>query len=210
VPVRHVILLMRKIHLLVSVFVAVICLTAFTSLRSEKPLKDGDIVFIVNPGGQGKAIQLATKSKYTHVGIIFIENGKPMVYHAVEPVSKNTFEEFVDMSADGKYYIRRLKDQSLLSQEKIGKMLTEARSLLGKHYDLAFNWSDEELYCSEFVWKIYNHALAIEVGKPRPLKEFDLSHPAVKAKLEERYGKKIPLNENMISPGDMYDSALLE
>jgi hypothetical protein len=191
-------------------FLAFILLTGFIYLRSEKPLKNGDIVFIVNPSGQGKAIQLATKSKYTHVGIVLIENGKPMVYHAVEPVKKNTFEEFVDMSADGKYHIRRLKDQTLLTDEVLKKILTEAKSKLGIHYDLGFNWSDEELYCSEFVWKLYNHALGIDIGALRPLKDFDLTHPAVKQIMKRRYGKKIPYNEKMISPGDMYDSQLLE
>ena len=72
-------------------------------------VQNGDIIFIQNPSGQGKAIQLATKSKYTHVGIIFVENGKPMVYHAVEPVSVNTLEEFIDMSSDGKYTIKTFK-----------------------------------------------------------------------------------------------------
>ena len=203
---------MRKIFLLVSALIAVICFTAFTPFKTktEESLKNGDIIFIVNPSGQGKAIQLATRSKFTHVGIVFIEDGKPMVYHAVEPVSKNTFQQFVNMSADGKYHIRRLKDRSILTDEKIKQMLSEAKSLLGKHYDLAFNWSDDEYYCSEYVWKLYNHALKLNIGKLRPLKEFDLSHPVVKEKLEQRYGKKIPLEENMISPGDMYDSELLE
>lgn len=198
---------MRKNLFLLSSLLSLMFLTGF---KSEKPLKNGDIVFIVNPSGQGKAIQLATKSKYTHVGIVMIENGKPMVYHAVEPVSKNTFDQFVDMSADGKYYIKRLKDQSLLTEANLNKILSEAKSQLGIHYDLAFNWGDDELYCSEFVWKLYKHNLGVDIGKPRPLKEFDLTHPAVKQKLTERYGKNIPLNENMISPGDMYDSELLE
>ena len=144
---------MRKHIFLISSFLAFILLTGFIYLKSDKPLKNGDIVFIVNPSGQGKAIQLATKSKYTHVGIVLIENGKTMVYHAVEPVSKNTFDEFVDMSADGKFYIKRLKDQSLLTEQSITKMLAEAKSQLGIHYDLGFNWSDEELYCSEFAAK---------------------------------------------------------
>ncbi len=200
---------MPRIHLL-FVSMIVFILLAFQIKPAEKPLKNGDIVFIVNPSGQGKAIQLATKSKYTHVGIVMIENGKAMVYHAVEPVSKNTFEQFVDMSADGKYYIKRLKDQSLLTEANLKKMVAEARSQLGIHYDLGFNWSDDELYCSEFVWKLYKHNLGIDIGKLRPLKDFDLTHPAVKQKLTERYGKNIPLNENMISPGDMYDSELLE
>lgn len=173
-------------------------------------LKNGDIVFIVNPHGQGKAVQLATQSKYTHVGIVFIENGKPYVYHAVEPVSKNTFKQFVNMSIDGKYYVRRLKDQQLLTKDVIAKMLSEAQSKLGIHYDIGFNWSDDELYCSEFVWKLYNHALNIEVGKPKAMKEYDLSHPAVQQIMKQRYGKDIPYEEKMISPGDMYDSVLLE
>ena len=201
---------MRKHIFLLSSLLAFFLLTGFIYLKSEKPLKNGDIVFIVNPSGQGKAIQLATKSKYTHVGIVLIENGKTMVYHAVEPVSKNTFDQFVDMSADGKYYIKRLKDQSILTEANLKKIVTEARSQLGIHYDLAFNWGDDELYCSEFVWKLYKHNLGIDIGKLRPLKDFDLTNPAVKQKLTERYGKNIPMNENMISPGDMYDSELLE
>lgn len=201
---------MRKHLFLLTSFLTFILLTGFIYLKSEKPLKNGDIIFIVNPSGQGKAIQLATKSKYTHVGIVLIENGKIMVYHAVEPVSKNTFEQFVDMSADGKYYIKRLKNQSLITEIAIKKMLTEAKSQLGIHYDLGFNWSDEELYCSEFVWKLYKHALGIDIGKLRPLKDFDLSNPVVKDIMKRRYGKNIPYDENMISPGDMYDSELLE
>jgi hypothetical protein len=173
-------------------------------------LKSGDIIFIVNPRGQGKAIQLATKSKYTHVGIIFIENGKTYVYHAVEPVMKSELKDFVDMSVDGTYSVKRLKDQSLLTDSIITVMKKEATQKLGIHYDLGFNWGDDELYCSEYVWKLYSHALKLEIGKLRPLKEFDLSNPKVKYIMEQRYGNNIPYNEKMISPGDMYDCTLLE
>lgn len=173
-------------------------------------LKNGDMIFIVNPSGQGKAIQLATHSKYTHIGIVFIEEGKVMLYHAVEPVMKSTLAEFISMSADKKFEVRRLKDQSLLSDAVIASMITEARKDLGKHYDLAFSWDDENLYCSEYVWKLYKRSLNLDIGSLKPLRSFDLTHPAVKAKLEERYGNKIPLNENMISPGDMYSSELVE
>jgi hypothetical protein len=178
--------------------------------QSGPALQNGDIIFIVNPAGQGKAIQLATKSKYTHVGIVFIENGKTYVYHAVEPVTKSELEDFVAMSADGTYSIKRLKDQSVLTSTVISQMKKEATQKLGIHYDLGFNWSDEELYCSEYVWKLYEHSLKLEIGKPRPMKEFDLSHPKVKYIMEQRYGKDIPYNEKMISPGDMYNSAYLE
>ena|SRR6218665_1118859 len=200
---------MHKIRFFIVTLASLLVFSSF-GLKDEPAFKNGDLIFIVNPSGQGKAIQLATGSRFTHVGIIFMENGKPMVYHAVEPVSKNTLQEFVQMSADGHYEIRRLKDQGLLTPAKITAMLNEAKSRLGLHYDLAFNWSDEELYCSEFVWKLYDHALQIRIGDLKPLKSFDLSHPVVKARLEQRYGRNIPYNENMISPGDMYASSLLE
>lgn len=193
-----------------SFLLAVALLAGSFTLNHEPGYKNGDLIFIVNPSGQGKAIQLATKSKFTHIGIIFIENGQPVVYHAVEPVSKSTLEEFTGMSADGHYEIRRLKDQSLLTPTAVAAMLAEAKSRLGVHYDLAFSWSDRELYCSEFVWKLYDRALHLHIGDLKPLKSFDLSHPAVKARLEQRYGSNIPYNENMISPGDMYASPLVE
>jgi len=206
---------MRKI-VLFSLFIICFSLLSFAAFHKTKILKaanthkDGDIIFIVNPSGQGKAIQLATKSKYTHVGVIFFEDGKEYVYHAVEPVMRSSLAEFKSMSADGTYEIRRLKDQSVLTKENVAKMLADAKSKLGTHYDLGFSWDDKQLYCSEFVWKVYNKTLTLSIGDLRPLKDFDLTHPAVKQKMEERYGKNIPLEEKMISPGDMYNSALLE
>ena len=58
-------------------------ISVFSFAQIEPKLKTGDIIFITNQGGQGKAIQLATKSKYTHVGIVFVENRVVYVYHAV-------------------------------------------------------------------------------------------------------------------------------
>jgi len=193
----------------ISIFIAALFSFGCKSQNASE-IKDGDIIFIQNPSGQGKAIQLATKSKYTHVGIVFYENGKPMVYHAVQPVSVNTLEEFKEMSSDGKYEIKHLKDQSVLTKETVAKMLKEAKALLGTNYDIYFAWDDKELYCSEFVWKIYKKYTKLEIGKLKPLKDFSLEAPQVKEIMKRRYGNTIPLEEKMISPGDMYESGLLE
>ena len=90
------------------------------------------------------------------------------------------------------------------------KMKIAARKYMGKNYDSYFEWSDERIYCSELVWKIYREALGIEVGKLQPMREYDLSHPLVKATMQERYGNRIPLDEKMVSPGNIYNSPLLE
>ena len=141
-------------------------------------------------GGQGKAVQLATKSKYTHVGITFVENGVVYVYHAVEPVMKSTFKDFLKYSADNKYIVKRLKNQALLTPKTNEQMRAMAISLLDKHYDIYFDWKDNEWYCSEFVWKLYNRNYKIEIGALRPLKDFDLSSKEVQAVMKKDMARK--------------------
>jgi hypothetical protein len=80
----------------------------------------------------------------------------------------------------------------------------------GRAYDLTFEWSDERIYCSELVWKVYQRALGIEIGALQSLVEFDLSDPAVKAKMRERWGGPPPASEKFISPAAMFASELLE
>jgi hypothetical protein len=52
--------------------------------------------------------------------------------------------------------------------------------------------------------------LGIHIGELQKLREFDLTDAAVRAKLRERYGNEIPLEEPVISPAAMFDSTLLE
>jgi len=191
-------------------FLSLVLFFGCTGCAQEKGLKTGDILFISSPGGQGKAIQLATHSKYTHVGMVFVESGKTYVYHAVEPVMKSTLSEFLEFSSDGKFVAKRLKDTDLLNDSLNQNMRRMATQLLGKHYDIFFNWQDDEWYCTEFVWKLYERNYKLEVGKLRPLKEFDLSAKEVQYIMKKRYGNNIPYDEKMISPQDMFDSELLE
>ncbi len=41
------------------------------------------------------------------------------------------------------------------------------------------------------------------------LREFDLTHPTVRAKMRERYGNRVPANEPVISPAAMFESKVL-
>ena len=64
--------------------------------------------------------------------------------------------------------------------------------------------------CSELIWKIYQRAAGIEIGKLQKLRDFDLTNAAVRKKMTERYGDKVPLDENVISPAAIFNSELLE
>lgn len=167
--------------------------------------KDGDIIFQTTSGETGKAIQLATHSKFNHCGVLFLEDNKWMVYEAVQPVRKTNLDEF---NARGQGTVMRLGNKKL-SKEDIYKLKTLFKTYQHKDYDDAFNWSDDKMYCSELVYKLYFGALNTELCKPRTLSNFDLNNPLVKKKLKDKYGDKIPLNEPMVSPEDIYKSSLL-
>ena len=78
--------------------------------------------------------------------------------------------------------------------------------MLGHKYDLYFGWSDDRIYCSELIWKVYERGLSRRLGQLQHLRDFDLSNPAVQAKLRERYGNRLPLDETVISPASIFNS----
>ncbi|MGL4598703.1 MAG: YiiX family permuted papain-like enzyme [Bacteroidia bacterium] len=178
---------------------------------TAKGLHDGDIIFQSSMSGQSQAVQLATHSKYSHCGLLFFDDGKWMVYEAVQPVCKTPLTEWAKHGDGNAYVVRRLKNaDSVMTASTVQKMRDAADARMGKNYDLWFGWSEEHIYCSELVWKCYQESTGLEIGATQELGTFDLSHPIVKKKLRERYGKKIPLKEKVISPGAIFESPLLE
>lgn len=180
-------------------------------LQKDEILQDGDIIFQESQSAQCKAVQKATHSRYSHCGIIFRKDGKYFVYEAIEPVVITQLNHWINQGKNSHYVVKRLKDaDSILTSETKERMLKEAQKHLGKHYDLTFSWTDDKMYCSELIWKIYKRGANIEVGKLEKLADFDLSHPLVQTKLRERYGNNIPLNETVISPASILKSNKLE
>jgi cell wall-associated NlpC family hydrolase len=171
-------------------------------------LRDGDIIFQTSRSGQSLAIQRATHSPYSHVGIVFLRDGKPFVLEAGATVRYTPLDAWTTRGSGGHYVVRRLK--RALTPAEITKLRNAAAKFVGKTYDLYFEWSDERIYCSELVWKIYQRALGIQLGELAKLRTFDLSDPAVQAKMRERYGTQVPLDEPVISPGAQFDATLLE
>ena len=177
------------------------------NFHHEAPLQNGDIIFHTSTSSQSKAIQLATNSPYSHMGIIYIKDNKPYVFEAVQPVKLTPFNTWIKRGQNASYVIKRVKNaDELLTPDVKDKMKAAAEKYIGKDYDLYFEWSDDRIYCSELVWKIYKEAADIEIGKTEPLSNFDLSNEIVKQQMKERYGNKIPVNKQVISPVSMFNS----
>lgn len=169
--------------------------------------KNGDIIFQTSKSNQSKAIQLATDSKYSHMGIIYENEGQFLVYEAVQPVKLTPLKEWINRGKNGHYVIKRLKNaDKVLTKSNLTKMKQIGDQFKGKPYDIYFEWSDDKIYCSELVWKIYKQATDIEIGQLEQLSDFDLSNDIVKAKMKERYGENIPMDEKVISPASMFNS----
>lgn len=184
--------------------------TEVKQLIENNDVKNGDLIFQTSLSSQSKAIQLATNSKYSHCGIIYNDNGKFYVFEAVQPVKTTALDEWIARGKNGHFVIKRLKNaDQVLTMEALQKMKKEGEKFIGKDYDLTFEWSDDKIYCSELIWKIYQRATGIEIGKLEKLSDFDLTNEVVKKKMEERYGDKIPIDEIVISPAAIFESELL-
>ena len=81
-----------------------------------------------------------------------------------------------------------------------------------RQYSLALprsGWSDNKIYCSELIWKIYKRGAGLEIGKLEKIKDYDFTNPKVQQKAKERYGNNIPEEEMVISPVAIFNSPLL-
>ena len=72
------------------------------SFSAEYKAQDGDIIFQSSRSSQSIAIQRATKSKYSHMGIVYIRNGEAFVYETIEPVMLTPFGDWVARGDGGK------------------------------------------------------------------------------------------------------------
>jgi len=195
-------------------FLVIILFTSFWDLAAEQikfsDLMEGDIIFHESNSEQAKAIKAATKSRYTHVGIIFKYGNDYKVLEAVEPVRITPLSSFIKRGQKNHYVIKRLNDRDkVLTNSKIQEMKQYGDSLLGRHYDIYFGWQDDRIYCTELIWKLYDKFTGKKLGDLKTLKDFDLSSSKVQYLMKKRYGNNIPYSEPVISPVDMFNSAEL-
>jgi hypothetical protein len=69
----------------IALLIIVAALSACSGGENYRP-QDGDIVFQTSKSPQSRAIQLATGSRYSHMGIVYLRGGVPFVFEAVQPV----------------------------------------------------------------------------------------------------------------------------
>lgn len=209
---RRSVLRLRPIWLLV--FLGLLLLGNGWNMAREKrsgrqrqpPFRDGDVVFQGSMAGQGAAIAQATRSPYTHCGIVFLEKGAPVVWEAVGPVKRTPWKEFVRRGAGGHYVVKRLS--APLDAPRIDALKERGGALMGRPYDIHFQPDDERIYCSELVQKMYR-AAGIAVGREDRFCDMDLEAPIARELLVERFERKVPCESMVITPAALFRSPML-
>lgn len=206
---------MRRTSLLLVPFALLSLVAAFAvpeaahkKAASATLLREGDLLFQHIGGAQGEALRLATRSPWTHVGIAFQEAGQWMVLEAVGPVKRTPLNEWIEQGA-GHYVAKRLRGEPL-GTEAMAKLRAAAKPYMGKAYDWQFLWSDDRIYCSELVWKLYAEGIGIHLCEPKPLRDYDLGSELVQRTMKERYDSAPPLDEPMVAPSTLFECGLLE
>lgn len=175
-------------------------LTAETGPVSE--VREGDVIFQTSKSQQSPLIQIGTRSKITHCGIIVMRGGKPYVLETLKTLVLTPLDKFIARGEDGKYWIKRSSRENI--KIKYAKYL-------GKPYDLAFKFDNGRFYCSELVYDIYQKQLGIELAEPRQVKDYLIlftdRHPKLRRAMKRR---GISKEQYAIAPVDIFNSDYLE
>jgi len=170
---------------------------------NDEKFKNGDIIFHTSKSSQSKMIQDVTESKFSHVGIVYIKDDETYVLEAIQPVKITPLNEFINRGVDSKYVVVRYNKD--LNENQLKRMFEYGYSQLGKNYDLKFEWSEEKMYCSELVYKIYESA-GIKLCDVNRFSDYDISSDKVQDEINRRYKTEININEPVVTPVDLYES----
>ena len=191
--------------------------------RPAKPLRAGDLLFVVGGGSaMTEAIRAATASQgalpYTHVGIV--SEGADSVIEATAPegVRIVALADFLDGAApiDGGRCVVAKRLQ--LAEEADGgaaiarEAARQARRRLGAAYDLLYRAGDDRYYCSELVQEAYADAAGgpIFPSLAMRFRDDDGEMPSYWVALFASFGEPIPEGEPGTNPAAMAEDERLQ
>ena len=181
-------------------FLLAVSISLFSLPSFAVSYQEGDIIFQESQSSQSKAIQEATNSRWSHVGILFENSGEWFVAEAVQPVRLTRLQSFI---ARGKNQAYRIYRASGLTDQHRKNLRSQTLLLIGQNYDIYFEWSDDLIYCSELVYKVFQKAAGIEIGTVQKFKDLRLDGPYIKELIRRRIqdtGRVLNLDEPIVTP----------
>lgn len=163
------------------------------SAKDLPPLRNGDIVFQESGSSQTKAIALASRSLYTHVGIVELDAaGRVQVIEAGAQVRTTPIEDWISRGTAGRLTIKRVRG---LSEDDAKKAIAAAHVYDGRPYDFYFHDDKETIYCSELVHRAFAEGAGLSIGKVEHVRDLNIDNAAVRSIIEARW-QRHPLCAN--------------
>ena len=197
---------MKKILIILGIILLILALP-FSSMLTEtftaqtesiKDIREGEVIFQTSQSEQSPLLQIATRSKITHCGIIVMKNGKPYVLETLKTLVLTPLDKFIARGKDGRYWLKRPEKDNI----KI-----KYNSYLVKPYDLAFKFDNGKFYCSELIYDIYLKQLGIELCKPKKVGDYLILGTDKLPKIEKAMKKRgITKEQYAVAPVDIFNS----
>ncbi len=159
--------------------------------------REGDIVFQSLPRGElVEAIEGVTLSRLSHCGVVMRNaEGRWVVHEALGVVRETPLYLWIVRGRGARLEVWRWREME-------GRDPATLRAALerysGKPYDFRYAPGDDEIYCSELVFKAYRDAYGVELGEWELLG--DLNWRPFEAFIREMEGGALPLGRPMITP----------
>jgi hypothetical protein len=192
------------------VWFAVVVLTA-TGCEAESAVRYdpevGDLLFQSSPRSPlVDAIEGASESPYSHVGMVIKRNGQWFVLESGGGggVMINPLDAFIIRGRNGSFAAYRFDARY---RDRIPAVIAEAEKFLGKPYDIRYEFDDAKIYCSELIFKGFKAATGEELGKVRKLGE--LKWQPYEELIRKLESGGLPLDRPMITPRDLSEAAQL-
>ncbi|MDP1826387.1 MAG: YiiX/YebB-like N1pC/P60 family cysteine hydrolase [Archangium sp.] len=169
----------------------------------EVAVQSGDVVLQASTSERSALIRKASRSPYSHVGVIEVAKDGVFVIEAVQPVSRTPLSKWVKRGEGGWVTVLRAKGLDVAARNRV---VTAAKKELGKPYDARYRWDDERLYCSELVVKAFARGASLSVGQQEVVKTLELSDEelALAAKLG------VSPSQTLVTPGSLVGDEAFE
>lgn len=202
---------MKKLLIILAIIVVTVAspfspmlfeLATAQSQPIKEIVKEGDVIFQTSESRQSPLIQIGTRSKITHCGIIVMRNGEPYVLETLKTLVLTPLDKFIARGKDGKYWLKRSDKENI--KIKYGKYL-------GKSYDLAFSFDNDIYYCSELVYDIYLNQLGIKLCEPKKVGDYLILGTDQLSIIEKEMTRRgITKEQYAVAPVDIFKSDYLK
>jgi hypothetical protein len=185
-----------------------LCLAALMGVSSgtqpaEFRWQDGDVVLQASRSTRSALIRRASRSSYSHVGVVEVARDGVFVIEAIEPVSRTPIRAWVQRGEGQWATVLRAKGLDDAARRRVVKA---AKKELGKPYDAKYRWDDVRLYCSELVVKAFARGGDLQVGEQQQVKSLALTAE----ELAWAASQGVPATQALVTPGSLAEDDAFE